>query len=154
MGNRPTNAERLDDLTTKVDAILDQLATLTVRPTQTEPTPPPPPINTVITHPRMKLDVPKFDGTDPTGWIFKISQFFDYHQTPENDRLTIASFYMDGPALSWYQSMHRNGQINSWYGLLQDRENRFAPTFYDEPSSALFKLTQRGSVNSYLTEFE
>ncbi|MCI75985.1 hypothetical protein A2U01_0097254, partial [Trifolium medium] len=48
----------------------------------------------------MKLDVPKFDGTDAMGWIFKISQFFDYHQTPEEERLTIASFYMEGQALS------------------------------------------------------
>jgi len=26
--------------------------------------------------PRLKLDVPRFDGSDPMGWIFKISQFF------------------------------------------------------------------------------
>lgn len=29
--------------------------------------------------PRLKLDVPRFDGTDTHGWIFKISQFFTYH---------------------------------------------------------------------------
>ncbi|MCI79170.1 hypothetical protein A2U01_0100441, partial [Trifolium medium] len=55
---------RLDDLTVKVDAILEHLATLT-----TQPPPPltPPPLNPPNhpTHtPRMKLDVPRFDGTD------------------------------------------------------------------------------------------
>ncbi|MCI22893.1 hypothetical protein A2U01_0044071, partial [Trifolium medium] len=88
------------------------------------------------------------------GWIFKISQFFDYHHTPEAERLTVASFYMDGPALSWYQWMHRNGFITSWFDLLQALETRFAPSYYDDPSSSLFKLTQRSSVNQYLNEFE
>ncbi|KAH1266472.1 Golgi SNAP receptor complex member 1-2 [Glycine max] len=27
------------------------------------------------------LDVLRFDGTDPSSWIFKITQFFDYHST-------------------------------------------------------------------------
>jgi len=31
----------------------------------------------------LKLDVPRFDGIDPLGWIFKINQFFDYHHTLE-----------------------------------------------------------------------
>ncbi|PNX59969.1 hypothetical protein L195_g051689, partial [Trifolium pratense] len=156
----PTNAERLDDLTVKVDTILEHLANLTAQPPP--PTPPPlitpPPLNHQPfppNHlPRMKLDVPKFDGSDAMGWIFKISQFFDYHQTPEEERLTVASFYMEGPALSWYQWMHRNGQITTWFGFLQALETRFAPSYYDEPSSALFKLVQRTTVNQYLAEFE
>ena len=50
----------------------------------------------------MKLEVPRFDGSDPTGWIFKITQFFKYHATPDHERLTIASFYMEGLALAWF----------------------------------------------------
>jgi hypothetical protein len=102
----------------------------------------------------MKLDVPKFDGTDAMGWIFKISQFFDFHNTPEQDRLTVAFFYMDGPALGWFQWMHSNNQLTSWFAFLQALETRFAPSYYDDPSSALFKVTQRSTVNQYLTEFE
>lgn len=148
----PTNSERLDDLAAKVDTIIQQIAILTTAPTSPSPTPPPPPPHPLP--PRMKLDVPKFDGTDAMGWIFKINQFFDFHQTLEEDRLTVASFYMEGQALSWYQWMHRNQQITSWYGFLQALETRFAPSYYDDPSSTLFKLTQRSSVNQYLNEFE
>lgn len=50
--------------------------------------------------------------------------------------------------------MFRNGLITSWQGLLQALEIRFAPSFYDDPKGALFKLTQKGSVNEYLTDFE
>ncbi|KAI4328586.1 hypothetical protein L6164_020926 [Bauhinia variegata] len=39
----------------------------------------------------MKLDVPKFDGSDPLGWSFKINQFFDFHRTLEDHKLRIAS---------------------------------------------------------------
>jgi hypothetical protein len=45
------------------------------------------------------------------GWIFKINQFFDYHLTPDEQRLRIASFYMDEDALPWFQWMHSKGQI-------------------------------------------
>ncbi|KAL9415262.1 hypothetical protein AB3S75_043529 [Citrus x aurantiifolia] len=30
----------------------------------------------------MKMDVPKFDGTDPTGWDFQINEFFDFSRHP------------------------------------------------------------------------
>ncbi|RZB60375.1 hypothetical protein D0Y65_043239 [Glycine soja] len=63
---------------------------------------------------RMKLDVPRFDGTDPLGWIFKINQFFEYHSTREHDCLTISSFYMEGCALAWFQWMTGNSQFTSW----------------------------------------
>ncbi|MCI43737.1 hypothetical protein A2U01_0064975, partial [Trifolium medium] len=61
---------------------------------------------------------------------------------------------MDDPALGWFQWMSRNGQITSWHALLHALEARFAPSQYDDPKGALFKLTQRGSVNDYLAEFE
>ncbi|MCH80430.1 retrovirus-related pol polyprotein from transposon opus [Trifolium medium] len=43
----------------------------------------------------IKLDIPRFDGVDPLGWIFKITLFFDYHRTSNDQRLRIASFYME-----------------------------------------------------------
>ncbi|KAH1210668.1 hypothetical protein GmHk_15G044923 [Glycine max] len=61
---------------------------------------------------------------------------------------------MDGVALSWFQWMLRNSLIMSWSSLLQALESRFAPTFYGDPKGTLFKLTQWGSVNQYLNEFE
>jgi len=87
-------------------------------------------------------------------WIFKISQFFDYHNTSDEERITVASFYMDSPTLSWFQWMFKNGLITSWLSLLQALETRFASTFYDDPKGTLFKLTQKGTVNDYLHEFE
>ncbi|KAK9223465.1 hypothetical protein WN944_011909 [Citrus x changshan-huyou] len=30
----------------------------------------------------MKMEVPKFDGSDPNEWVFRIEEFFDFHGTP------------------------------------------------------------------------
>lgn len=65
-------------LTTKIDELLHRLP-----PSQPSPSYSPfdstnPPLRSpspATTH-KMKLDVPRFDGTDPNGWIFKINQFF------------------------------------------------------------------------------
>jgi hypothetical protein len=37
-----------------------------------------------VTHTTMKLELLRFDGSDPLGWIFKINQFFNYHGTLED----------------------------------------------------------------------
>ena len=143
-------------LTSQIESLFDRLTAITLQPNNT-PSPNPtahiPPSPASRYH-HLKLDVPRFDGHDPLGWIFKISQFFDYQGIPELERLTIASFYMDGPALSWYQWMHRNGFFSSWPAMLQALESRFAPSFYDDPQGNLFKLQQTGSVTDYLTAFE
>ncbi|WVZ24645.1 hypothetical protein V8G54_003189 [Vigna mungo] len=102
----------------------------------------------------LKLDVPRFDGTDPLGWIFKITQFFEYHNTREEERITDASFYLDDAFLAWFQWMYRNGQIHSWQHLLQALETRFAPKTFKDPRGKLFKLVQTTTVSDFLIEFE
>ena len=92
------------------------------------PTPIPTTSSISAIHHQMKLDVPRFDGTDPLGWIFKINQYFEYHGTPEHVRLTIASFYMEGRALAWFQWMTSNGQFTSWPVFLQALQTQFAPS--------------------------
>ena len=40
----------------------------------------------------MKIEVPRFDGTDVSGWIFKIEQFFQFYNTPDDQQILISSF--------------------------------------------------------------
>jgi hypothetical protein len=42
-----------------------------------------------------KIDTGKFDGKDPIRWIFQMKQFFDLHQVPSLQRVTIASLYLE-----------------------------------------------------------
>ena len=50
--------------------------------------------------------------------------------------------------------MTSNRQLTSWPGFLQALQTFFAPSQYEDPTGALFKLTQKGSVNAYLSKFE
>ena len=52
------------------------------------------------------------------------------------------------------ESHFRNRFITSWNDLLQALESWFAPSFYDHPNGVLFKLSQHGSINDYMTEFK
>lgn len=56
-----------------------------------------------------RLDFPRFDGENPTGWIYKAEQFFHYQRTKPNEKVLLASFHLQDDVLQWYQ----------WYEQLQ-----------------------------------
>lgn len=87
------------------------------------------------------------------GWIFKINQFFFFCNTSKEQRISIASFYMDGQALHCYQWMY-NGQLNSWSNFLHSLQTRFQPSQFDNSQGALFKLTQTTSIREYQRQLE
>ncbi|GJU68618.1 ty3-gypsy retrotransposon protein [Tanacetum coccineum] len=47
----------------------------------------------------VKLDFPRFDGSDPLNWLFHAEQFFTYYETPDIQRLTIASVHFEGSVI-------------------------------------------------------
>ncbi|KAH9745870.1 E3 ubiquitin-protein ligase CCNB1IP1-like [Citrus sinensis] len=81
----------------------------------------------------MKMEVLKFDGSDPNRWVFRIEEFFDFHATLESLRLWIVSFHMEGRA---------------------NLKHRFGASLYDDPQGNLFKLTQTTTVAEFQTAFE
>lgn len=144
----PTYLNKLKDLYQKVTHLETSSHSLTSSTTNHNPLHPPP----SFLH--MKLEVSPFEGSDPFCWIFKINQFFAYHDTPKPDSLTIASFYMGGLTFAWFQWMSQNDQLSSWTSFLQALEAWFAPSQYEDPTGTLFKLTQRGTITEYFSEFE
>jgi uncharacterized lipoprotein YmbA len=42
----------------------------------------------------LKLDFPRFDGTEPNDWVIKAEWFFSYGHTLEEEKVPIASFHM------------------------------------------------------------
>ncbi|GAU45358.1 hypothetical protein TSUD_239070 [Trifolium subterraneum] len=101
----------------------------------------------------VKLDFPRFDGKNVLNWIFKAEQFFDYHNTPDPDRLMIASVHLDQDVVPWFQMNQRSHPFRSWQEFTRALELDFGPSTYDCPRAALFKLTQTTSVNDYYKEF-
>ena len=44
----------------------------------------------------MKMEVPRFDGSCPHGWVFRVEEFFEFHGILEHQHLRMISFYMEG----------------------------------------------------------
>ena len=53
-----------------------------------------------------KIDLRKFDGKDPVTWIFQMEQFFDLHQVPTLQKVTIASLYLEPDQSVWCQRLY------------------------------------------------
>ena len=44
-----------------------------------------------------------FDGKYPIAWIFQMEKYFDIHQVPSLQNVSIASLYLENDQFVWYQ---------------------------------------------------
>ncbi|KAF8397183.1 hypothetical protein HHK36_016090 [Tetracentron sinense] len=105
--------------------------------------------------PTLKLEFPRFDGTDPISWINEAERFLKFHQIPPAQRVTIASFYLEKEARQWYYWLEQYyGDGVPWRLFTESLISRFGPTKYDDFSIALKNLKQTGPLREYQMEFE
>nr|GEY10749.1 Ty3/gypsy retrotransposon protein [Tanacetum cinerariifolium] len=97
----------------------------------------------------MRHDVPKFSGTDPDSWIFSITEYFTLLDTPNDQRIKVVGFNLEGDVAEWFRRMTRNKLISTWEGFVESVRNRFWPCSYDDPQGDLSKLLQTGTVAQY-----
>ena len=68
---------------------------------------------------KFKHEIPMFNGDDVDDWLFCIEEYFDVSGTPMDQRIKIASFYMVGPAYSWYKWLICNHYTQDWGVFVQ-----------------------------------
>ncbi|KAK2999353.1 hypothetical protein RJ639_024546 [Escallonia herrerae] len=92
---------------------------------------------------------------DPTSWTCRASQFFYYHQTPEEERVPLASWNLEGDAQLWYQLLkEEHGEHRITWQVFQDELfERFGSFRYQDFFGDLTKLQQSGTVKEYHTQF-
>ncbi|XP_038687346.1 uncharacterized protein LOC119996729 [Tripterygium wilfordii] len=73
----------------------------------------------------VRLDFPRFDGTNPLDWVSKAEQFFHLFQTNETQKVEIASYHFDGPAWQWFQWATSAHPFPSWSDFARAIEIRF-----------------------------
>ena len=49
-----------------------------------------------------KLEFPKYAGDEPTEWLTRVEQFFNYQDTPEMQKVALTSFHLEGEANQWW----------------------------------------------------
>ncbi|GKA10605.1 ty3-gypsy retrotransposon protein [Tanacetum coccineum] len=102
----------------------------------------------------MRLDVPKFNGTDLDSWIFLIIEYFALLNTLVYQRLKVVGFNLVGEAAKWFRWKTQNKLITDWDGFVESMRNCFGPSKFEDPQGMLSKLLQTGTVAQYQGEFE
>ncbi|MCH95963.1 hypothetical protein A2U01_0016946, partial [Trifolium medium] len=145
--DRQSEATRMDRLEANLGSI--QLNNALSGSTSNSPTQSSQPFQTR----NVKLDFPRFDGSEVLNWIFKAEQFFEYYSTPDVHRLTIAAVHMEKDAVPWFQMMARNNPFQSWAAFTRALELEFGPSPYESPRAAIFKLSQTTTVSDFYSTF-
>lgn len=116
--------------------------------------PPPSGAELSIAAKSMRVDMSRFSGANPYAWVSRVQRYFDYYHTPNNQRLMVASFHLDGATLDWFDWTTKNELIHGWSDFLPALTKRFGPSEYEDHFGKLSKLTQLGSLTEYQHQFE
>ncbi|XP_035544589.1 uncharacterized protein LOC118347983 [Juglans regia] len=112
----------------------------------------------VVSSKTAKLEFPRFSGDDPKEWVNRVNQFFEFQNTPDNQKVTLASYHLEGEANQWWQWIRRTfqeeGRILSWIDFEEELWARFGPSDCEDFDEALSRIRQTGSLRDYQWEFE
>jgi hypothetical protein len=100
----------------------------------------------------MELEFPRFKGGDPTSWMFRAIQYFEYYQVHDASKVMHVSYHLDDDALIWFQSCEHD--LGCWDNFARAIQLRFGPPSYDDPMELLIKLKHVNSIEEYKGLFE
>ena len=87
-----------------------------------------------------------------------MNQFFEFQNTPEAQKVSLASYHLEGEANQWWQWIRRTfqeeGRVLSWMNFEDELWARFGPSKCEDFDEALSRIRQVGSLRDYQREFE
>ncbi|KAH0706202.1 hypothetical protein KY285_010700 [Solanum tuberosum] len=84
----------------------------------------------------------QFRGKNPEAWIVQAEHYFDFYKIEEDQKLNVASLYLDGEALKWYQWLFRNNQLIDWPHFTDKVRIRFKQKGYKSTEGRFANLGQ------------
>lgn len=103
--------------------------------------------------PQAKIEFPKFSGGDPCGWVLKAEKFFRFYGTREDDKVDVASMYLEGDTLDLFSWIHSQHTVLYWDEFVKLLQEHFGPPEYQNPDEHLCNIRQIGSVQEYWQEW-
>ena len=91
---------------------------------------------------------------DPTGWIYKVEQYFEFRNIALEQQVQLASFHLEGIALQWHRWLAKFRGPLTWDEFTNVVQHRFGRTDYEDPSEALTRLKQTTTIATYQEAFE
>ena len=105
-----------------------------------------------------RLEFPRYSSDDPIEWLTRVKQFFEYQSTLESQKVSLASYHLEGKENHWWQWLHRayqeEGKELSWSMFVEEIWSRFGLTNCEDFDESLSKIQQMGSLRDYQKEFE
>jgi hypothetical protein len=101
-----------------------------------------------------RVDVTKFDGSDPTGWVTQMEHYFSlYDITDDLAKLRYGVLHLDQERWQWWQwrKTSRQGYI-AWTHFVAELYERFDTD--TNHLGHLTKLKQSGTVEDFIASFE
>jgi hypothetical protein len=112
----------------------------------------------VVSSKTTRLEFPRFSGNDPTKWFNCVNQFFEFQNTPEAHKVSLASYHLEGEENHWWQWLHKTfqdeGRVISWAEFEDEFWAHFGPSECEDFDEALSRIRQHGSLRDYQKEFE
>ncbi|KAH9308476.1 hypothetical protein KI387_036387, partial [Taxus chinensis] len=100
----------------------------------------------------------KFDGMDPINWINQMENFFELHQIPLGQKVTMVALYLEPDQFIWYRwlcaQIQKSGLNVTWTVLTEELQLHYSSSVSNNYFSQLAKLRQIGSVKDYIHHFQ
>lgn len=91
---------------------------------------------------------------DVVGWLSKCEDYFGLNQTPETNKVTMASLALDESGYQWYDGLKKSSaEPVVWRTFTEGIKVRFSSTLR-RPLEELVQLKQTGNLSDYQEKFE
>ncbi|XP_076959349.1 uncharacterized protein LOC143635382 [Bidens hawaiensis] len=104
--------------------------------------------------PCLKLSFLRFNGGDPTSWLYHAEQYFSFQKVEDEYKVILSLFHLEGIALQWHRWIDKSGGPMTLVEYAKAVHARFGSTDYEDPGEALSRLRQTTTVGAYQEEFE
>lgn len=95
-------------------------------------------IETGLKTPRtIKMDLPRFSGEDPQGWLYHAEEYFAFHSIGDEAKIQIVVLHMTKDALAWIQGLRRNNLISTRAKFTDDLMERFRVSAFEQIGRSL-----------------
>ena len=101
-----------------------------------------------------KVELPMFNGDNPTGWIARAEVYFRVQGTQEELKVSLAQLCMDGPTIYFFKGFTDDDENMPWEKLKDALLERYGGLGDVSVFEQLSVLHQEGSVEEYIQEFE
>ena len=101
-----------------------------------------------------KMDFPLYDGNqDPLESLNKADHFFTHQQTPPDEKVSIATYHLEGDAQLWSMKLKRDEPFIGWTDFKRRCTEYFGPPIPTSHYGELAKLKQTSTVAAFQRRF-